>query len=150
MLLPWVFAVLHLLALGIGLGAVWARARALSRLDDGGELDPVFTADAWWILALALWLVTGLVRAVAGLEKPGAYYVDNRLFWTKMAVFAAVFVIELRPMTTILQWGLWLGKGRPIDTRAAGRLAAISYVQAALVVVAAALAAAMARGFGVS
>ena len=43
----WLFAALHLLALGIGLGAVWARGRALR-----GTLDPAgrrraFAADSW-------------------------------------------------------------------------------------------------------
>jgi putative membrane protein len=148
MLLRWVFAFLHLTALGIGLGAVWARARALRGVAHGRSLGPVFTADNWWILALTLWLVTGLVRAVAGLERPAAYYAHNDVFWAKMAVFAAVFVLELWPMTTILQWGLWRGRGRPFQPRGARRLAVISEIQAALLVVTVALATAVARGWG--
>ena len=163
MSLRWLFALLHLLALGIGLGAVWTRARLLARLDrgdgaapgegggrpdSGDRLDPVFTADAWWLLALTVWLATGLVRAIAGLEKPGAFYVHSPVFWTKMAVFTVIFVLELWPMTAILQWGLWRRRGRPFEAAGAQRLAAISYAQAALVVVAAGLAVGLARGMG--
>lgn len=148
-MIPWAFAVLHLLALGIGLGSIWARASALRELGRGGSLRTVFTADTWWVVALTLWLVTGLVRAIAGLEKPGAYYMHNPLFWAKMVLASAVYVIELWPMAILIQWGIWLGKGRTLDTSAAPRLAFLSHVQAVLLVAILLLAAAMARGFGV-
>lgn len=146
MLLTAVFAYLHLLALAVGLGAVWVRAQSLQRLPHGGSLAPVFTSDIWWTAALGVWLFTGLVRAIAGLEKTGAYYLHNGIFWIKMAVFTFIFVVELWPMTTILQWGLWVAKGREVDLGSAPQLARISRVQAGLVVVAVGLAVLMARG----
>lgn len=149
MLFRWLFAYLHLAAFGIGLAAVWGRARALQRLPNGGSLRRVFDTDAWWLLALTLWFVTGLTRAIAGLEKPAPYYGYNVLFWTKMGVFLALFIVELWPMTTILQWGFWVRKGRPFEVGVASRLAVLSYVQVGLVLLAAALAVAMARGVGV-
>lgn len=148
MLLRWLLAVLHLTALGIGLGAVWSRARALRRLERGGDLDPVFVADSWWLAALAIWLGTGLVRALAGLERPAGDYAHNDLFWIKMAIFSVIFVIELWPMTAILQWGRWRARGRPFRPAHSRRLARISELQAVLVLVAMALAAGMARGWG--
>lgn len=148
-MIRWLLASTHLLALGIGLGAVWVRAGSLREHVRGGPLRPVFTADSWWAVALTLWLVTGLVRALLGLEKPGGYYLHNHLFQAKMAVAIVVYVLEMWPMAVLLQWGIWLGKGRPLDTRVAGRLATISYVQAALLLVILALATAMARGYGV-
>lgn len=144
-----ILATAHLLALGTGLGAVWVRAVSLRALRRGGSLRPVFTADTWWIVALTLWLITGLVRALAGVEKPGAFYLHNRLFWIKMALAAAVYIIELWPMAFLIQWGIWTGKGRPVDTRAAPALATLSYVQAGLIVLIVLVATAMARGFGV-
>jgi putative membrane protein len=151
LVIRWLLAVVHLLALGIGLGAIWVRAGALRELGrrGGGSLRTVFTADTWWMVALTLWLVTGLIRAIAGLEKPGAYYLHNQLFWVKMTLAAAVYIIELWPMAILIQWGIWVGKGRPVDTRLAPRLATMSYVQAALLVGIVLTAAAMARGFGV-
>lgn len=147
-MIRWLLATLHLLALGIGLGAVWVRATALRAHVRGGPLRPVFTADNWWVLALTLWLATGLIRAIAGLEKPGGYYIYNDLFWIKMALAAVVYTLELWPMAMLMQWGIWLGKGRTLDTRAAPRLAAISYAQAVLIVVIVLVAVAMARGAG--
>jgi putative membrane protein len=151
LMIRWLFAVLHLMALGVGLGAIWVRAGSLRELGRGrGEsLRAVFTADTWWMAALTVWLVTGLVRAIAGLEKPGTYYLYNQLFWAKMVLAAAVYVIELWPMAILIQWGIWVGKGRFVDTRLAHRLAVVSYVQAVLIVGIVLAAVAMARGFGV-
>ena len=74
---------LHLLALAIGLPAIVLRGRALKGpLDDAG-LRRLFSADNAWGIAAALWLVTGLLRAFAGLEKGSAFYLASALFWTK-------------------------------------------------------------------
>ncbi len=35
------------------------------------------------------------VRWIGGLEKGAAYYLQNYVFWTKMALFATIFVLEL-------------------------------------------------------
>ncbi|HEY8106099.1 MAG TPA: DUF2214 family protein [Gemmatimonadales bacterium] len=54
----WLFAAVHLLALGIGLGSVWARGRALGQpLDDAG-LRRVFAAEMG-LLGLILLLELG-------------------------------------------------------------------------------------------
>ena len=100
------FAALHLLALGIGLGAVWSRARALrgpSALD-AASLRRVFYADAWWGVSAILWISTGLTRVFASMEKSTAYYMQNHLFWTKMALLALILVLEIRPMLTFIRW----------------------------------------------
>lgn len=142
-------ASLHLLALGIGLGAVWARARALtSRLDDAG-LRRVVVSDAWWGLAAFLWIGTGLWRLLAGVEKDTGYYLQNHLFLGKMAVLAIILGLEIRPMLALMRWRRRLAVGEQPDTSAASRLARISYTQAALIVVMVFLAAATARGYGV-
>lgn len=92
MTLRWLIATLHLLALGIGLGAVWARARGLQgELHETG-LRGVFYADMWWGIAALLWLSTGLVRAFGGLEKGTVYYLHNHLFWAKMAMLGLILV----------------------------------------------------------
>ena len=148
MLVRWVFAALHLLALGIGLGAVWARHRALRAPLDAAGLRRVFYADTWWGVAALLWIATGLVRAFGGLEKGTAYYLQNHVFWLKMAALAVVLALEVWPMMTLIRWRIRRGHGQPIDTAAAGRLAWISAVQAGLVVVMVLAATAMARGFG--
>ena len=70
----YIFAVLHLLALAIGIAAVHGRWRALQKVKGTADLAAVFHADNWYGIAVIIWLVTGLTRAFAGLEKGTEYY----------------------------------------------------------------------------
>ena len=144
----WFAASLHLLALGIGLGAVWARGRALRSSLDAENLRQVFFADTFWGLAAVLWISTGLWRLLAGLEKGTGYYLQNHLFLTKMALLGLVLLLEIRPMITLIKWRMTVSRGEAPDTRAAPLLARISFVQAWLIVLMVFAAAAMARGMG--
>ena len=144
----WLAASLHLLALGIGLGAVWARGRALRSSLDAGNLRQVFFADTFWGLAAVLWISTGLWRLLGGLEKGTGYYLQNHLFLTKMALLGLVLLLEIRPMITLIRWRMTVSRGEAPDTRAAPLLARISFVQAWLIVLMVFAATAMARGMG--
>ena len=138
---------LHLLALAIGLPAVFLRARALrGTLDDAG-LRRLFAADTVWGIAAALWLVTGLLRAFAGFEKGSAFYLGSALFWTKMTLFVVVVLIELRPMLTLIRWRGEVGRGRRPDTSAARTLYVMTHAEMAIVIVMVFVASFMARGF---
>ena len=148
MLIRWLFAALHLLGLGIGLGAVWARARALHGPLDSTGLRRVFYADGWWGVAAAIWIGTGLVRMIGGLEKGLDYYLHSHLFWGKMTLLLAVLVLEIAPAVALVRWRVQLARGGSPDTRLAGRFARISYVQAVLVLLMVLAATAMARGIG--
>ena len=150
MLVRWLFAWLHLLGLGIGLGAVWARARALRGPLDTAGLRRVFHADGWWGVAAAIWLGTGLVRVIGGLEKGMDYYLQNHVFWGKMTLLLAILVLEIPPMLTFIRWRVQVAQGESPDTAVAGRYARISYLQAALVLLMVLAASAMARGIGAS
>lgn len=149
MTIRWLLAAVHLLALGVGLGAVWSRGRALRGALDGPGVRRVLYADAWWGVAALLWISTGLVRAFAGFEKGSAYYLHNHVFWAKMALFAAIFILELRPMIGLTQWRRLSARGQVVDTRAAPLFARISFTQATLVVLMVLAATAIARGYGV-
>ena len=149
MTVRWLLAALHLLALGVGLGAVWARGRALRGALDASGLRRAFYADTWWGVAALLWIGTGLLRAFAGFEKGSFYYVHNHFFWTKMGLLAAILILELGPMITLLGWRQQVARGEVPDTQAASRFARISFIQATLVVLMVLAATAMARGFGV-
>jgi len=149
MALRWIFAAVHLLALGIGLGAVWARGRALQAHLDAAGLQRVLYADNWWGVAALLWIATGLARVFGGLEKGAVYYFHNHVFWTKMALFAAIIVLELAPMITFVRWRAALKRGEQPDTRPAARFARISFVQAVVVILMVLAATAMARGYGI-
>ena len=98
----WLLAAVHLLALGIGLGSVWARARLLGAPTlDTPTLRRALTADAWWGVAAILWVGSGLWRLLAGTEKTTAYYLENHAFWAKMALLAAILVLESGPIVTL-------------------------------------------------
>jgi putative membrane protein len=145
----WLLAAVHLLALGIGLGSVWARARLLGAPAlDGPTLRRALAADAWWGVAAILWVGSGLWRLLAGTEKTTAYYLGSHAFWTKMALFAAILVLESTPIVTLGAWRRHLARGETPDLRAAPRVARTSYVQVVLVILIVLAATAMARGLG--
>lgn len=150
LLFRWLFAWLHLLGLGIGLGAVWVRSRALRGPLDAAGLRRVFHADGWWGVAAAIWIGTGLVRVLGGLEKGMDYYLRSHVFWTKMALLLVVLLLEIRPAVTLVRWRVQLARGGQPDTASAAGFARISEVQAVLVVLMVLAAAAMARGIGMS
>jgi putative membrane protein len=148
MTLRWLMAALHLIALGIGLGAVLDRAWSLRAPLDPAGLRRVFRADALWGTAAFLWISTGLTRAFSGLEKGSDYYLNNHVFWMKMGLFILVFALEIKPMTTLIRWRTHSRRGAAVDTSRAASLANISFIQAVLVVLMVLAATAMARGFG--
>ena len=147
-----VLAVVHLLALGIGLGAVWARARALSeRPLNRASARRAFTADAWWALAAALWIGTGLWRLLASTEKATGYYLSNHVFLAKMGCLAAILVLEVWPIATLVRWRRAAARGGSSWTPDLGQAAmvrVISYVEAVLVIAMVTAAVMMARGYG--
>jgi putative membrane protein len=146
----WIFAALHLLALGIGLGAIWWRARALQGALDRDSLQHVLYADNLWGVAALLWISTGLLRAFAGLEKGSAYYLDSSAFWIKMTLLGLVLLLEIWPASTWIRWRMRLARDEIIRiyTLRMRLFAAISMVQAALIVLMVFAATAMARGLG--
>jgi putative membrane protein len=147
---PWLLAGFHLLALGIGLGAVWARGRALTSPLDLAGLRRVFLSDTLWGLAAFLWISTGLWRLLAGVEKDTAYYFHNHLFLGKMGLFAIMLILEIWPIRTLVRWRRNVSAGQQPDTTTAPLLARISFAQAGLVLLMVFLAAGMARGYGIS
>jgi putative membrane protein len=120
MTLRWIFAALHLLALGIGLGAVWTRARALRALPEPSAFGRVFAADGAWGGAFVLWLGTGLMRAFGGLEKGTTYYLQNSAFHLKMGLLVLITLLEIWPAVTLVRWRIARKKGVEVDTRARG------------------------------
>ena len=149
MLLRWLLAAVHLLALAIGVGAIIIRAAAFRDILDTRSVRRVLRADNWWGFAAFLWLGTGLARLLLGTEKPTAYYVASQLFWLKMGLFALILLLELWPMVTLMQWRGALRRGETPNLQNAYRFATISSLEAFLVVTMVFVATALARGFEV-
>jgi putative membrane protein len=152
---------LHLIALGIGLWAVLARGQALRQavreLPGTDALRRAFAADAHWGIAALLWLATGLWRYLGSTEKATAYYNSNHVFLTKMGLFVTILALEIWPMITLIRWRAALGRAGSVqtgeaaprlDVAAARKMATISYIEGAIVVVMVFTAVAMARGYG--
>jgi len=142
-----IVSALHVLAVAIGLPAVFLRGRALR-----GTLDPagrrrLFAADNLWGVAAILFVATGLLRAFAGLEKGTAFYLASHLFWTKMSLFVAIVLLEIWPMVTFITWRAADRRGQSPDTSRARALYVITHVQMTLAVIMVFVAAFMARGF---
>lgn len=146
-MLAAIVSALHVLALAVGLPAIWFRSRALKAPLDAAGFGRLFAADNVWGLAAALWLVTGLLRAFAGLEKGTQFYLDSHLFWTKLALFALVVLLEIWPMLTFIKWRRIRRQGGIPDTTSARTLYSLSHAEMALVLLIVFVAAFMARGF---
>lgn len=143
-----ILAIVHLLALGVGMGAVYARARGLRKPLDSDGLRRVLAADSWWGVAGFLWISTGLARLFMGTEKATSYYLHNHLFLGKMGLLAVLLVLEVIAVITLVKWRKGAARGDVPDTSAARRIATISDVQLLLVLLMVCLASAMARGLG--
>lgn len=146
-ILRWLIASLHLLALPLGFGAVWLRSRALTAVQRTQDLRQVFLGDTLWGLAAALWIITGLLRVFAGLEKGSSYYLHDRVFYVKMGLLVAILLLEIRPMITLIRWRVAAKRSTTVDTSVAPALARIGRIQMGLVILMVFAATALARGF---
>jgi putative membrane protein len=142
----WIIAAVHLIALGIGLGAVVVRGAAFRGALDHAGVQRVLRADSFWGLAALLWISTGVARAFFGLEKGTEYYLGSAAFLHKMAAFILVLLLEIAPMVGLVGWRMRLRKGEAPDTSRARTYSTISYIQAVLVIFMVLAATAMARG----
>ena len=139
---------LHMLALAIGLPAIYARTRALKGPLDPEGLRRVFAADSWWGIAALLWIATGPLRAFGPFEKGAPFYLGTWLFHLKLGLFALIFALEIMPMVGLIRWRMALKRGESPDISAAPLYRMLSHIEMALVVLIAFVAAFMARGFG--
>jgi putative membrane protein len=147
-MLAAILSALHVLTLGLGLGAIFARVRALRAVagGDAAAVGRVLSADSLWGLAAAAWIVTGLARLFGGVEKTTDFYLHNGFFWMKMALFASVFALEIAPMIAFIRWRSARARGVSISTAHASLYARISLVELSIVIVITFVAAAMSRG----
>jgi len=137
-----------MLALAIGLPAIYARTRALKGPLDAEGLRRVFAADSWWGIAALLWIATGPLRAFGPFEKGAPFYLGTWLFHLKLGLFALIFALEIMPMVGLIRWRMALKRGESPDISAAPLYRMLSHIEMALVVLIAFVAAFMARGFG--
>jgi putative membrane protein len=90
---PALLSAIHVLTLALGLGAIFARGRALARPLDESGWTRLLAADNLWGAAALLWIASGLARVFVG-GKETSFYTHNGFFWLKMALFGTVFALE--------------------------------------------------------
>jgi len=142
-------ASLHYLGLGIGLGSVYARARAFRALEQQPQaIKTVLLADNFWGISALLMLSSGLLRAFGGLEKGSTFYLQSPFFHVKMGLFLLILLLELAPMITLMRWRLQAAQrpaAQAFELRLAQRFARFSYLELGLFLAMLASATLMAR-----
>lgn len=97
------FAWLHLLAAGIGAGLLLTEYWLCGRMPDRTQARLLGTVDLGYQLALIASLATGLARALYYGQAAG-YYLGNRLFWLKIAIFLLVVLVAIAPTLQYIRW----------------------------------------------
>jgi putative membrane protein len=134
-----------MLTLALGLGAVFARGRALAGpLDDAGWRR-LLAADATWGVAAVLWILTGVGRVFFGGKAPGFYW-RNGFFWVKLGLLGLVFLVEMMPMTTFMGVRVARGRGAALPRFSVAAYRRLNAIELGLVVTIVFVATFMARG----
>jgi putative membrane protein len=136
---------IHVLTLALGLAAVFQRGRALAGSLDNAGWRRLLAADNAWGIAALLWIASGLARVFLG-GKETVFYWRNGFFWIKMTLFAFIFLLELKPMTTFIRVRSAQRRGATLPQLQVETLQRINAAELALVVVIVFVAAFMARG----
>ena len=97
------FAWLHLLAAGIGAGLLLTEYWLCRRMPDRTQARLLGTVDLGYQLALIASLATGLARALY-YGQAADYYLGNRLFWLKIAIFLVIILVAIAPTLQYIRW----------------------------------------------
>lgn len=92
----------HLLAFGL-LAILVAELVLLTATPNAAWRVRLARLDAGYGAAVGLLIAVGVGRLFWG-AKGSAYFLENPLFWAKMAVFAGVGLLSIAPTAAILKW----------------------------------------------
>ncbi|MGA2042491.1 MAG: DUF2214 family protein [Roseiarcus sp.] len=149
MLIDWALASLHHLAV-FALAAILAGELAILTvgIDERG-LARLARIDLGYGVAAAVVVIFGVARVIWG-AKGYQYYVENSVFWTKMALFVLVGLLSIPPTVRYIGWGRQRRRDpafRP-DAQDIASVRLWLWAEAALFLAIPVAAAAMARGYG--
>ena len=145
MVISALLSAVHVLTLALGLGAVFARGRALAAPLDEAGWQRLLMADNLWGIAAGLWIASGLGRVFFGGKETGFYW-HNGFFWVKLALFGLVFALETTPMITFIRVRSARRRGAALPQFSVAAYRRINSAELALVVGIVFVAAFMARG----
>jgi putative membrane protein len=142
-------AILHHLLI-LSLAGLLSVERVLVRPGlSGASLTTLARMDAAYGATAVLILVVGFGRVFLG-AKGSAFYLENPLFWAKIAAFGVVGLLSILPTIVILRWSRQ-AKADPAFTPSDAEIAKVRRALGWELVVFALIpifAAAMARGYG--
>lgn len=144
----WLAIAHHLAIFGVFavLIAEWAIVRPGM---DRADIHRLGRVDALYGALAALVLTAGVSRVIWG-AKPAGFYLENPVFWFKLAAFASVGVLSIRPTIRYLGWRRVIdsdGGALPAAAEVSSARRAI-HLQLAVFAAIPPLAALMARGIG--
>ena len=91
------------MAVGLAAGLLLSEYWLCRRMPDRVQVRLLGTVDLGYFLALIGSLATGLAR-VLFFGQDTAYYLANRLFWIKIALFIAIGLLALFPTLQFIRW----------------------------------------------
>jgi len=143
------FAWLHLLAFGLAAGLLLSEYWLCRRNPDRFQVRLLGTVDLGYLLALIASLATGLARLLY-FGRDTDYYLGNRLFWLKIALFVVIVLMALFATRQFVRWNQEARKAPAfaVLTRDLERLRGNLALQLGLMLLLPLLAVLMARGYG--
>lgn len=96
-------AYFHYLSIGIIFAALAIEFFTLKEELNLKEAWRILWADSVYGIAAIIVLVTGILR-VLYFAKDTAYYLNNPIFWVKIAVYLIVGTVSLYPTISFLKW----------------------------------------------
>lgn len=142
-------AVLHFILILALVGILGAEAGLVHEGMDGRQANRVAVIDRSYGAAAGLLLVVGFLRVFYG-AKGAAFYLQNPVFWAKMAAFALIAALSILPTVKFIAWQRRARKEPDFRPAAADVSSVLRLIVVQAVVLAAVplLAGAMARGYG--
>ena len=144
-----VLAILHHLLILSLAGLLAAELVLLKPAVSGAGLRTLGAVDAGYGATAGLILVVGFCRVFLG-AKGSTFYLENPVFWAKIAAFGVVGLLSILPTIAILKWRKQ-AKADPAFTPPAAEVARtrrVLVLELAVFALIPIFAAAMARGYG--
>jgi len=142
-------AYLHYIAIIVMFAFLTVQIVLMRRTVDAQAARLLARCDMFFGAASALILFTGLMRVFMG-AKGSAFYMDNPVFWVKVAVFLVAGLLSIRPTILFLRWAKLAAKdsGFVVAEAEQRRVRVFLMLEIHLLAVVPLLAALMSRGIG--
>jgi putative membrane protein len=143
-MLDLVLAVVHhLLVFGL-FGILCGELIAVRRGMSQAVIVSIASVDLWYGVLAGLIVIAGFSRAVFA-AKGWDYYAHNGFFWAKVAAFAVIGLLSVRPTVLFIRWRRMGVSPEDVEVTGVRRLL---YAELFVFAMLLAFAAAMARGYG--